>query len=188
MKYRLNLSTQPFRRDRAILIGSGIVGLLLVASLGVLLFLIQTGREDVRETQQLLTNLDRQITTLSREQTRLDRTIRQPGNDVVLDRSILINSLISRKAISWTHIFSDLETVLPWNVRIVSIRPQVNVRNQLFLDMTVAADTPEPVIAFILKLEGSDVFGSTAVSGITPPTQNDPYFRYRLSVNYAQKL
>jgi hypothetical protein len=73
-------------------------------------------------------------------------------------------------------------------VRILSIRPQVNARNQLFLDMTVAADSPEQVIGFILKLEGSDVFGSTAVSGITPPTQNDPFYRYRLSVNYAQKL
>ena len=136
----------------------------------------------------MLTRLDNQISALSREQSNLDRTIRQPGNEIVLDRSILINALISRKAISWTHIFSDLETVLPWNVRIVGIRPQVNARNQLFLDMTVAADTPEPVIAFILRLEGSEVFGSTAVSGITPPTQNDPYYRYRLSVNYAQKL
>ena len=188
MRHPLNLASQPFRRDRAMLIGSGVVGVLLVVSLVILVFLIQTGREDVRETQQLLTRLDSQISSLSREQSSLDRTIRQPGNEIVLDRSILINALISRKAISWTHIFSDLETVLPWNVRIVGIRPQVNARNQLFLDMTVAADTPEPVIAFILRLEGSDVFGSTAVSGITPPTQNDPYYRYRLSVNYAQKL
>ena len=114
--------------------------------------------------------------------------MRRPGNEVVLDRSILINTLIRRKSISWTKIFSDLETVLPPAVRVVAIRPQVNSRDQLFLDMTVAAEAPEPVIGFIVKLEGSDVFGSTAVSGITPPTQNDPIYRYRLSVNYAQKL
>ena len=188
MKRPLNLAGEPFRRDRAVLIGSAVVGLLLAASLAMLLVLVQAGREAVSETQQSLTSLDKQIAAVSREQETLDRAIRQPGNDVVLDRSILINTLISRKAISWTHIFSDLETVVPWNVRILAIRPQVNAKDQLFLDMTVAADSPEQVIAFIVKLEGSDVFGSTAVSGITPPTQNDPFYRYRLSVNYAQKL
>jgi len=136
----------------------------------------------------LLSVLDNQIATVGKEQAALESKIRMPGNDVVLDRSILINTLIGRKAISWTHIFSDLETVVPWNVRILTIRPQVNAKDQLFLDMTVAADSPEQVIGFIVKLEGSDVFGSTAVSGITPPTQNDPFYRYRLSVNYAQKL
>ena len=77
---------------------------------------------------------------------------------------------------------------MPHNVRLLTIRPQVNANDELFLDLTVAAEAPEPVIGFIVKLEGSEVFGSTAVSGITPPTQTDPFYRYRLSVNYAQKL
>jgi Tfp pilus assembly protein PilN len=183
-----NLASDPFRKHRAMLISSGFVAVLMLATLAALLFLVRAGRDDVRETRQILGSVDRQVAAVSADQANLDRKIRQPGNEIVLDRSILINALISRKAISWTHIFSDLETVLPWNVRIQSIRPQVNAQDQLFLDMTVAADSPEPVIQFILKLEGSDVFGSTAVSGITPPTQNDPFYRYRLSVNYAQKL
>ena len=64
----------------------------------------------------------------------------------------------------------------------------MNAQDQLSLDMTVAADAPEQVIGFITHLEGSDVFGSTAVSGYAPPTQTDPFWRYRLTVNYAQKL
>lgn len=188
MRRMLNLASRPFRKDRAILIASGAVGVLMLGTLGLLLFLVEAGRESVRETQAQLTRLDAQVATTSREVSELEKTIRQPGNDILLDRSILINTLIGRKAISWTYIFTDLETVLPWNVRVMSIRPQVNAQNQLFLDMTVAADSPEPVIQFIQKLEESEVFGSTAVSGITPPNQNDPYYRYRLSVNYAQKL
>ena len=54
--------------------------------------------------------------------------------------------------------------------------------------MTVEASSPEPVIGFVARLEGSDVFGSTQVSTITLPTQNDPFYRYRLSVTYAQNL
>ena len=78
--------------------------------------------------------------------------------------------------------------MVPPNVRILSIRPSINARDEVFLDMQVAADGPEQVIAFVRKLEGSDMFSLPAISVITPPSQTDAFYRYRLSVNYAQKL
>ena len=188
MRIPVNLARHPFRRDRAMLVGSSIVAVLLLGTLIMLITLAVNERNAARDTRQQLTQVNRQLSTLRTEQSALDRQIRKPGNEVVLDRSILLNTLIKRKAISWTRIFSDLGTVLPENVRVIAIRPQVNAQDQLFLDMTVSATAPEPVIGFIVKLESSDAFGSTAVSGIVPPSQTDPTFRYRLSVNYAQKL
>ena len=101
--------------------------------------------------------------------------MRQPANAVVLDRSLLFNDIIRRKSISWTRIFSDLETVLPHDVRISAIHPQVNSKDDLSLDMTVEATAPEPVIGFVARLEGSDVFGSTQVSTITRPPKTTPF-------------
>jgi hypothetical protein len=188
MRIPVNLAREPFRRDRPILVGSAVAALLLVVTLVVLISLATAERGQTRDTQAMLTRVNRQLTAIHNEQAKLDASMRQPGNEVVLDRSVLINTLIRRKAISWTKIFSDLDTVRPDNVRVVAIRPTVNAQGGLFLDMQVAADSPEPVIGFIAKLEGSDVFGSTAVSGITPPSQTNPFYRYQLSVNYAQKL
>lgn len=188
MRVPLNLASEPFRRDRQILVASAATAALLLIGLVVLTSLAISERHRAEEARTQLSTVDNDLARIRREQARLDSDMRRPDNEIVLDRSVLINSLIRRKAISWTKIFSDLETVLPNNVRVIAIRPQANARDQLFLDMTVAADSPEPVIAFIQKLEGSDVFGSTAVSVVTAPTQNDPTFRYRLSVNYAQKL
>ncbi len=185
---RINLASVPFRRDRAMYVGSSVVAVLLAATLILTVYLAISDRHQMERSQTELAQVTRQLTALQREQITLDAGMRQSGNAIALDRSVLINTLIRRKAISWTRIFGDLQTVMPHNVRLVAIRPQVNAQNQLFLDMTIAADTPEPVINFISQLEGSDLFGSTAVSGITPPTQTDPFYRYRLSVNYAQKL
>jgi Tfp pilus assembly protein PilN len=188
MRVPLNLAREPFRRDRPMLIASAAVCILL--SMG-LVFLSSTAlaeRRESRSTRVALNAVDRQIARMQSEQARLEGGMRQPANAVVLDRSILFNDIIRRKSISWTRIFSDLETVLPHNVRVSSIHPHVNSRDELSLDMTVEADSPEPVIGFIAKLEGSDVFGSTQVSTITLPTQNDNFYRYRLSVTYAQKL
>jgi type IV pilus assembly protein PilN len=188
MRLPINLAREPFRRDRPILVASAATAVLLLITLAVLVSLIVTDRN---QTQQMRADLNKVMSQLGRirsEQASIDRTLHQPENEIVLDRSIMINSLIRRKAISWTRIFSDLGEVLPWNVRIIAIRPQLNARDQLSLDMTVASDTPEPVIGFMAKLEESDLFGAVTPSGITPPTQNDPFYRYRLTVIYAQKL
>jgi type IV pilus assembly protein PilN len=188
MKLNINLASQPFRRDRPILVASALTGVLLLVSLVVLISIAVSERQMTMQAKSELDRLNRHLASIHAEQAKLDREMRLPGNEIVLDRSIFINTLIRRKAISWTRIFSDLGTVLPHNVRIIAIRPQVNSRDQLSLDMTVAAETPEPVIGFMAKLEGSDIFGAVTPSGITPPTQNDPIYRYRLSVIYAQKL
>jgi len=102
---------------------------------------------------------------------------------------VLLNNLITRKSISWTRIFADLEKVMPANVRLIAIRlPQINTQNQVLLDMVVAAQDPQPILDFLRKLEASSDF--MGITGYTsqPPTQNEPLYRYRLSVKYAQKL
>ena len=188
MRIPLNLATQPFRRDRPVLIASALVAILLADSLGVLTMLAISERREVNETRAVLRRINTQIARIEGDQGKLYAAMRQPGNEEVLDRSVLFNALIRRKAISWTMIFEDIEKVLPPNVRVVSIRPQMNARNQVVLDLVVAAPSPEPVMQFVAKLESSDSFSQTAVSGIAPPTENDPFYRYLLSVNYAQKI
>ena len=188
MRLPLNLAREPMRRHRPMLIASAAVAVLLSLSLAALISLAITDQHSVEDSRKVLAQVQRQMNKLNAEQAQVDKQIRLPENASVLDRSVLFNALIRRKGISWTRIFSDLETVLPYNVRIVSIRPQLNGRDELSLDMVVAAEAPEPVIDFVAKLEGSDVFGNVTQTAQTPPTQNDPYFRFRLTVTYDQKL
>lgn len=188
MRIPINLAREPFRRDRPMLVGAALLALLLTGTLVFLISLAVKDRRETRETRQALNRVNRQLANVRTGQAQLDAQMRQPANAVALDRSVLINTLIKRKAISWTRIYADLDKVLPPNVRILTVRPQVNAQDQVYLDLTVAADSPEPVIAFLVKLEGSDVFGSTAVGTGIPPTETDHFYRYRLSVNYAQKL
>jgi type IV pilus assembly protein PilN len=161
---------------------------LLLVSHAVLISMAIREHETAQQTRTELAAVQRQRGRIKAEQLKLDAELRRPENAIVLDRNIMINDMIRRKAISWTRIFEDLERVLPDNVRVTVIRPQVNSRDQLSLDMTVESESPESVIGLIAKLESSDVFGSTEVSTWTAPNQNDPYYHYRLSVNYAQKL
>jgi Tfp pilus assembly protein PilN len=189
MRIPINLASEPFRRDRAQLTVSAICGVALVALLSVMVFLIFSERNRLKETRVAVENLNSELRKITTEQAQVDATLRQPANAEVLQRSVLLNALVERKSISWAKIFADLESVLPNNVRIIQIRlPQINSRNEVSLDMEVGTTDPTQVVTFLKNLENSPVFGSTSNPRGTPPTQSEPLYRYRITVNYAQKL
>jgi len=188
MKIQINLASEPMRRDRPIIVASAAVGLLLCITLAALIGLMITDRSAMAESRQAINQVQRQLAKTNAAQAQLDAKMRLPENSSVLYRSQLFNTLIRRKSVSWTRIFSDLQTVLPYDVRVVSIRPQLNGRGDLSLEMVVAAQTPEPVIGFISKIELSSLFGDVTQTSQTPPTQTDPLYRVHLTVMYDQKL
>ncbi len=137
----------------------------------------------------MLDRLNGQLAKVKAEQAKLDATLSRPENAEVLERSQFLNGLIERKAISWTRIFADLEKVVPYNVRLVSVKlPQVNSENQVQLDMMVGAESFGPVLELLKRLETSPQFGPTSVINSLPPSQTDKLWKYRVSVSYAQKL
>lgn len=188
MKIALNLASQPFRRDRPMLIASAVAGVLLLGMLGLLVSLNWMERGRLASTRAGLAGMDRRLSVVARDQAKLDAILQRPENAQVLERSIFINTLLYRKGISWTRMFSDLEKVLPHNVRVMSIRPAADARNQIVLEMNLGAEQTEPLLQFLIKIENSNLFRLTAVPSILPPSQSEPLYRYKIFVNYAQKL
>ena len=188
MKIPINLASQPFRRDRPMIVASLAVCLLLMGTLGVLISLVLADRAQSSDLRHEVAQLQSAIRQNTAEQAKFDAVLRQPENAEVLERSVFLNALLYRKGISWTRIFADLEKVVPYNVRIMAIRPSVVGPNQVMLDMTIGAEAPAPVIELLKNLEGSPRFGAVYSHSLLPPTQTDKLYRCRVSVNYAQSL
>jgi type IV pilus assembly protein PilN len=185
----INLASEPFRRDRPLFVASVAVGVALLITLGLATNTILRQRRQAASTRVAITRVSGQLRTIGAEQSKLDATLRKPENAEVLERSVFLNELIERKSISWTKIFADLEKVLPYNLRLVSVRlPEVNSENHVFLDMVVSAKDVAPVLDFLRKLEASPQFGPTSFVNSLPPSQTDPFYRYHVTVSYAQKL
>jgi hypothetical protein len=188
MRIHVNLASEPFRRDRPMVVASIVVAVLLSGLLVMLVFLAGAERDRAAEAREAIERMETQLRTMDAEQRKLEGVLRLPENAEVLDQSVFLNELLARKGVSWTKIFGDLESVTPHNVRLVQVRPQIGGNNSLQLDMVVASQATEPILNFLMQLEGSPVFGKTTVQNSLPPSQNEPLFRYRVSVNYAQKL
>lgn len=190
----INLASQPFRRERAQNAALASAAGLLVLTFCTLSILILHSRAEAADMRRVIQGEQTQLANLQRSQSSYYRVLSKPGNADVFSQSVLLNDLIARRAVSWTHVFRDLGTVLPNNMQLLSIRlPQVAAENgsglnRMQLDMWVGTQQPAVVIGFLKKLETSSLFGDASVMTQVPPSQNNPLYRYRLTVPYVQKF
>ena len=190
----MNLASNPFRRERAQNATYAAVCAGLVLSLLLLAGLILHARSEATGIRRHIEAQRVQLQSLQRQQAQFSTVLGKPQNADVFAVSVFLNELIARRAVSWTKVFGDLQTVMPRNMRLEVIRlPQVAAQenagtNHVQLDMVVGTDNPEAVITLLKKLESSSLFGAATVVNQTPPSQNDPLYKYRVTVSYAQKL
>ncbi len=168
----INLASEPFRRDRPLMVGSAALAILLTVLLVYQVFAIISERHQAADIHVAIARENAQLQSLAAQQAKLNALLRQPQNAEVLERSLFLNTLIERKAISWTKIFADLGKVMPYNVRLVSVRlPEVDSDNQVLLDMVVGAKEVPPILELLKKLEDAPQFGNTTVQSSAPPSQ-----------------
>jgi len=189
LRVPINLASEPFRRDRPLLVGSAALGIVLSLLLIYQVVHIVSERHQAADIRIAIDQQNARLKDIAAQQAKLNATLRRSENAEVLERSLFLNTLIERKAISWTKIFEDLEKVMPYNVRLVSVRlPEVDSHNQVLLDMVVGAKDVPPILELFKRLEGSPQFGNTSVQSSAPPSQTDPFYRYHVTVTYVQKL
>ena len=190
----INLASEPFRRERAQNAALAMISVGLTCSLLVLIVLILHERAQAADLRRGIETDRAELQRLQNQESRYSTFVSKPANADVFATSVLLNELIARRGVSWTRVFKDLATVMPTEVRLVGVRlPQVAAEqgtgiNRVQLDMIVGTDHPDAVIDLLKRLQKSSLFGPAQVMTQTPPTQNDPLFKYRVTVAYAQKL
>jgi len=158
MRLDINLATRPYEDAREFWGRWGLgVGVLAVATLVLLAFAVQSwihagrDRHEIRQLQQQIAQRDNER---SKAQAFLDLS----ANRSTRDQSQFLNGLIQRKAFSWTRVFEDLERVMPSNLHVVSLRPDINDQNQMQLDMKVACENRLAAVELVHRMESSRHF------------------------------
>lgn len=184
----LNLASRPAGGYRAFFCLACLAAVALLAAGGVLGTRLARSEGPPEGLVEQERRLLAERSELDRASIEASSVLRAEGVGAILDRTALLNELLVRKGVSWTHTFLDLGSVLPPNVRVLTIEPEVAVGDTIWLDMTVSAKAPADFIEFLKTLEGSSLFGSPTLRGSAPPAEGDPTYRYQLSVEYDQQL
>jgi len=93
-------------------------------------------------------------------ESRLDR----PEATAKLNEIGFLNHLIARRNLSWTRLFADLERIVPNNVHLVNLRPDIGNNGAITLQIEVQGRSINDVSEFINRIEKSPVFQNVTVS------------------------
>jgi type IV pilus assembly protein PilN len=158
MRLDINLATRPYEDARKFWsrwgLGIGLLGLLTVILLG----LVVRGWVNAGRDRHTIARLQEQIAERDSERYRAQAFLQLAANRSTRDQSQFLNGLIRRKAFSWTRVFEELERVMPNDLHVVSLRPQLNEQNQVELEMRVVCQTRAAAVELVHRMEGSKHF------------------------------
>ena len=155
---RTNLSTRPFYNERGVDLVLGATAVLVVAFavFNVVEFVRLSGREAQLRVQ--VSAAETRTAKLGDETSRLRRSINRAELKAVTSEADSANALIDRRVFSWSGLFSQLETTLPADVRIVSVTPRLDAGGRLTVALAVVGRRPEDIDAFVERLGKSGAF------------------------------
>jgi type IV pilus assembly protein PilN len=158
MRLDINLATRPYEDAREFWarwgLGVGLLGLLTLVLLGWAI----RGWTNAGRDRHSIAELEQKIAERDKERAEDQAVLDMAANRSTRDQSQFLNGLIQRKAFSWTRVFEDLERVMPSNLHVVSLRPELNEQNQLQLEMKIACDTRSAAVELVHRMEGSTHF------------------------------
>jgi type IV pilus assembly protein PilN len=147
-----------------------------------LVFATVTGWLDARRDHQRISEFKSQIAQRDRERSKAEEFLNLAANRSTRDKSQFINSLIERKAFSWTKVFEELERVMPPRLHVVSIHPEMTADNQLELKIVVAGESNERGLDLVKRMEKSEHFQQTHVNETRQQTANVPGDNVQLDI------
>jgi Tfp pilus assembly protein PilN len=160
---RTNLSTRPFYNDRGVHIAVAIAAVLISAlTVWNIVRVVTLSRQNTELTTRV--NRDRaeadQLTKMAGEiRGKIDRDELQR----VVESAREANALIDERTFSWTAFFNRLESTMPPDVMLTSVRPSIQ-DGQTRVTMTVLGRRAEDVDEFIEKLEAIGAFENVVPS------------------------
>jgi len=160
MRLGINLATHPYEDPREFWSRWGLaLGLLAIFTLVLLGWTVNSWTNAGRD-RHYIAELQEKIAQRDRERAEAQAFLDMASNRSTRDQSQFLNSMIQRKAFSWTRIFEDLEQVMPPNLHVVSLRPQFNEQSEMLLDMRVAGESRSAAVELVHRMEGSKHFQS----------------------------
>lgn len=170
MRLNINLATRPYEDLGRFLARWGMLTLLLALVTGGLVYYSVHNWRSSADVNRQIARMEDEMNKLDKDRAVAQATLDLPQNKVIVDQSKFLNNAIQRKALSWTRIFMDLERIMPYQLHVVSITPELNRQNQLLLHLQVAGESREKAIELVRRMEESPTFKNAELHNETMMT------------------
>ena len=157
MKIAVNLASHPYIDLRPVYsrLRTWIIILALVG--GALFYLYRNESDEAQAARAQVVQVENHVRDLEKQQQDYRRMMQQPKDSAILQQSEFLNSLFQHKAFSWTATMTDLETVLPSGVQVLSIDPITGPDGNVIIRLRVTGERDRE-LDLIRNLEKSKHF------------------------------
>jgi type IV pilus assembly protein PilN len=158
MRFNINLASQPYEAARRFRQRMGTVMAALTLIGVILAAYIVYQRIHSRDINRQLSEVRQEIAGLNREEAQARAILNKPENRDVADQSDFLNQLFARKALSWTRIFTEMERIMPYDLHVVSMKPEYTKTNDLMVRIVVATGSRGRAVELVRHMEKSNHF------------------------------
>ena len=173
MKITLNLASQPYVDVRSVLRRLRLLMLVLVVLAVPLFLVLRREQGKAQQATDRVTTVKNNVQMLERQQSGYEALMRRPQNAAVLNTANTLNSLFRRKSFSWTATMTDLETVLPAGVQVLSLDPAIMKNGDVIIHLRVSG-ARDRAIELIQNLEKSRYFASPRLAEESMAQSSNP--------------
>lgn len=154
---RTNLATRPFYNERVVHMALAIAGIvvLIVTALN-LVRVVSLSRHNTDLTSRIGSE-HAEAERLTNGAAAIRKTIDKDELALVVGAAQEANSLIDQRTFSWTEFFNRIESTMPPDVMLASVRPSVK-DGATHVDLVVLGRRAEDVDEFMEKLEATGAF------------------------------
>jgi len=154
---RTNLATRPFYNERAAHAAIALAAAVMLAITVLNVIQILSLSRHNTELSSRIGADDAEAERLTAEAARIRRTVDKDELQLVVGAAQEANVLIDQRTFSWTQLFNEIESTLPPDVMLSSVRPAVK-EGETHVTMGVLGRRAEDIDEFIEKLEATGAF------------------------------
>jgi len=171
MRININLATEPYEAAQHFLQRMRTLVVLMTVVAVVLVGYILYQRKHTRDIDRKISQAKHELAELNNEKLQAQVVLNKPANRGIAEQSQFLNELFARKSLSWTRIFSEMERIMPYNIHVVSIKPDYTPTNELVVHMVVATDARDNAVELVKRMEKSSHFRGAQVVAENVTTQ-----------------
>ncbi len=163
MRININLATERYEAGRQYLQRMQALVALLAIVAALLVGYILYQRSHTRDIDARIAQARQELAELNNEKAQAQAILNKPANRGIADQSEFLNELFARKSLSWTRIFSEMERIMPYNIHVVSMKPDYTPNNELVVHVVVATDSRDRAVELVKRMEQSSRFRSPQI-------------------------
>jgi hypothetical protein len=164
MRLNINLASRRFEDVRQFYVRWTIAIIAAALFTLLLLGLVVMNYSSSSQSSGRIRDLKDKLASLEKQRAAAESISNRPENHDVNAQKNYWNQQISRRQLSWTQLFNDLQRIMPARAFLKSVHPEIAPDRRLKLRLEIVGDTHENGLELVKKMEKSERFRGPIIS------------------------